>query len=208
MASDSGLSSPGGAAPNGEVVGEGMTLVVLHGLPASGKLTVARELSRLTGYKLFHNHLTVDLLLSVFEFASPPFARLRELIWTAVIREAAAAGLPGLIFTFTPERSVSEDFLRRLKSEAEAAGASVRLVALVCPEQEVENRLQGETRKSFGKLQSVELFRELRAEGFFTMPDTPESELVVDTSELTPRQSADAILAALRLPAAGGTPPA
>jgi cytidylate kinase len=184
-----------------------MTLVVLHGLPASGKLTVARELSRLTGYKLFHNHLTVDLLLSVFEFAGPPFAKLREEIWTSVIREAAVVGLPGLIFTFTPERSVSGDFLSRLAGEVEAAGASVRFVALVCPEREVENRLQSETRKGFGKLQSVEFYRELRANGFFSMPDMPASELVIDTSKFTPEQSAACILDALKLPAVEGLPP-
>jgi len=34
-----------------------MNLVFLHGPAASGKLTVGRELSRLTGYRLFHNHL-------------------------------------------------------------------------------------------------------------------------------------------------------
>ena len=41
-----------------------MKLVVLHGPPAVGKLTVARELARLTGWRLFHNHLVVDALLA------------------------------------------------------------------------------------------------------------------------------------------------
>jgi hypothetical protein len=183
-----------------------MTLVVLHGPPACGKLTVARELSRLTGYKLFHNHLTVDLLLAVFEFASPPFVKLREEIWTSVMREAAAAGLPGLVFTFTPERSVSEDFLGRLAGEAEAAGTSVRFVALVCPEHEVEHRLRSTTRKGSGKLQSVKLYRELRAAGFFSAPAMPPSELVIDTSKFTPEQSAASILDALKLPAGSVLP--
>ncbi len=38
------------------------TLVYLYGPPAVGKLTVATELQRLTGFRLFHNHLTVDAL--------------------------------------------------------------------------------------------------------------------------------------------------
>lgn len=45
-----------------------MELVVIYGAPGVGKLTVARELARKTGYKLFHNHLTVDLVKSLFDF--------------------------------------------------------------------------------------------------------------------------------------------
>ena len=37
-----------------------MELIVLHGPPAVGKLTVGREASALTGFPLFHNHLVVD----------------------------------------------------------------------------------------------------------------------------------------------------
>ena len=34
-----------------------MKHLFLYGAPAVGKLTVAKELADLTGYKLFHNHL-------------------------------------------------------------------------------------------------------------------------------------------------------
>ncbi|MBA3354768.1 MAG: AAA family ATPase [Pyrinomonadaceae bacterium] len=77
-----------------------MKLIFLHGLPGVGKLTVARELVALTGFKLFHNHLTVDLVTSVFDFGSQPFIELREKIWLEVFREAVEADLTGLIFTF------------------------------------------------------------------------------------------------------------
>jgi hypothetical protein len=40
-----------------------MKLTFIYGLPATGKLTIAVELAAMTGYKLFHNHLVVDLLL-------------------------------------------------------------------------------------------------------------------------------------------------
>ncbi|MBD0327065.1 MAG: AAA family ATPase, partial [Pyrinomonadaceae bacterium] len=49
-----------------------MKLIFLHGLPGVGKLTVARELAKLTGFKVFHNHLAVDLVESLFEFGSQP----------------------------------------------------------------------------------------------------------------------------------------
>ncbi len=55
-----------------------MILIFIYGMPASGKLTVARELAGITGFKLFHNHQVVDLLLSIFEFGSKPFVELRR----------------------------------------------------------------------------------------------------------------------------------
>jgi hypothetical protein len=89
----------------------GVKLIFMYGLPATGKLTVGQELAAISGYKLFHNHLVVDLLLSVFEFGSEPFVELREEIWLRVFNEAARCGLPGLIFTFAPEATVGRDSL-------------------------------------------------------------------------------------------------
>src|SRR5271156_4120318 len=88
-----------------------MRLIFIYGMPAAGKLTVARELAAITGLRLFHNHLTVDLLLSTFEFGSPRFGSLREQIWLSVFEEACRSGLAGLIFTFNPETTVRPQFI-------------------------------------------------------------------------------------------------
>jgi hypothetical protein len=74
-------------------------LIFLHGLPGVGKLTVASELTKLTGFRIFHNHLAVDLVESVFDFGSLPFVELREEVWLTVFTRAVAANLNGLIFT-------------------------------------------------------------------------------------------------------------
>lgn len=47
-----------------------MKLIFIYGLPGVGKLTVAKELTKLTGYRLFHVHLLADMLESVFGFDS------------------------------------------------------------------------------------------------------------------------------------------
>jgi hypothetical protein len=43
-----------------------MNFVFIYGLNASGKYTVSKTLSALTGYKLFHNHLTYDTAYDLF----------------------------------------------------------------------------------------------------------------------------------------------
>jgi len=92
-----------------------MTLVFIHGPAAAGKLTVGRALQELTGFRLFHNHLVVDTLLSVFQFGTKPFVRLREAMWLSVFREAVTEDI-SLIFTFTPEATVDPGFIDRAAS--------------------------------------------------------------------------------------------
>lgn len=71
----------------------------MFGPPAVGKMTVGKELAELTGLKLFHNHMTIEPVLQLFEFGSPPFARLVRSFRNQVFEEVARSDLPGLIFT-------------------------------------------------------------------------------------------------------------
>jgi hypothetical protein len=77
-----------------------MKFVVIFGPPAVGKMTVGYELARITGLKLFHNHMTIDLVLNFFEFGEERFFRLVSDFRRRVFEEVAASELPGLIFTF------------------------------------------------------------------------------------------------------------
>jgi len=165
-----------------------MKLIFLHGRPAVGKLTVARELAVLTGFRLFHNHLTVDLVSSLFPFGSEPFILLREQIWLATFTEAARNNL-SLIFTFNPERTVRERFVQDAIEVVEGAGGKVVFVELTCTEAELEQRIEDASRRKFGKLASLEQYRSLNAAGAFQFPDLPVN-LSVDTTNQSPVESA------------------
>jgi len=176
-----------------------MRLIFIYGLPATGKLTVARELSALTGYRLFHNHLVVDMLLSVFEFGSKPFVELREEIWLSVFRAAAESGLPGMIFTFAPERTVRDGFVAEVERIVCGAGGDVEFVELVCPIEELTGRMESASRVEFGKLTSVELFEKLHADGVFDSSHMPRPRVKVDTSLHGPTEAAGEIVRGLGL---------
>ena len=77
-----------------------MKFVVIFGPPAVGKMTVGYELAKLTGLRLFHNHMTIDLVLNFFEFGEEPFFRLVSDFRRRIFEEVASSELPGLIFTF------------------------------------------------------------------------------------------------------------
>ncbi|NSW53008.1 MAG: AAA family ATPase [Anaerolineae bacterium] len=77
-----------------------MKLVIIFGPPAVGKMTVGYELSQRTGLKLFHNHMTIDPLLNIFEWGQPAFHRLVAEFRRRIFEEVARSELPGLIFTY------------------------------------------------------------------------------------------------------------
>ena len=165
-----------------------MKLVFIHGAPAVGKLSVARELARLTGLQLFHNHLTVDLVSSVFPFGSQPFVLLREQVWLSVFREAAIHDV-SIIFTFNPESTVRERFIEDTVDVVESAGGRVYFVELTCSPSELERRIENPSRKEFGKLSSIEQYRALEAAGAFSFRKLPTG-LLLDTTHSSPAETA------------------
>ena len=176
-----------------------MNLVFIHGPAAVGKLTIARELSDMTGLRLFHNHLVVDALLAVFDFGSEPFIELREQIWLSIFREAAQRDV-SFIFTFAPERTVGTTFIQQTIDAVESARGRVLFVELTSPVDELERRIEGASRAEYGKLNSVSLFRELQQAGAFVYPKLPDSGLTIDTSQLNPREAANKICEFFSLP--------
>jgi hypothetical protein len=180
-----------------------MKLIFLYGLPATGKLTVGKELTVITGYKLFHNHLAVDLLLSVFEFGSPQFVELREKIWLSVFESAVTAGLSGLIFTFAPETTVRPEFIDRaihtIQSHGNGAENEILFVELTCPLSDLKSRIESPSRAQYQKLASVALFEQLHSAGVFDSSYMPQPVLSIDTSQVTPATAAATIAHELNL---------
>ena len=176
-----------------------MKLIFLYGMPATGKLTVAQELVTITGYKLFHNHMVVDLLLTVFDFGSPAFVALRERFWLSVFAEAFRSDLPGMVFTFNPEATVGAGFIEQVKNLAIAAGGQVEFIELTAPLAELKRRLGSKSRHQHKKLTSVQFFEELHGQGAFDGSYMPKPKLSIDTSENQPPRAALLIARALDL---------
>jgi len=177
-----------------------MRLVFLFGLPGSGKLTVAQELSARTGWKLFHNHLTVDLPLAVFPFGCKEFIELREQIWLSVLAAAAASEMPGLIFTFNPENTVRQSFIEQTLSLISKHSARAEFVEMLCEESALENRLDTPERRAYKKMLSVTDYRELRARNIFAFPAMPAPQMRVESPQQSRREAAVQILEGLGLP--------
>jgi hypothetical protein len=108
------------------------TLVVIIGPPAVGKMTVGAELSAMTGLPLFHNHLSIEAVLPVFDFGTAAFGRLVGGFRDRMFAEVAGSGLPGLIFTYVWAFDQPGDraFIEGLKAIFESRGGRTVFVEL------------------------------------------------------------------------------
>lgn len=162
-----------------------MRVIILYGLPGVGKLTIARGLAQLRGYRVFHNHLVFDAVEALFPFGSSAFVELRDRLWLELLSRAAQEKVGNVIFTIARDRTVSDDFLERLALALSATGADVRCVELTCGIQDLERRIGSVERLHTGKVSSFERFRELEGAGAFPLFSMPTRKITVDTSGLS-----------------------
>jgi hypothetical protein len=162
-----------------------MKLILLYGAPAVGKLTVARELSRITGIGLAHNHLTINAAREAFGWGTPAFQRAIHRMRFVIIEEAAAEKLD-LIATASYHHSAeSEADARASFEKAEALGMEVCLVQLVCAKDVLEERVGGDERRAMRKLDSVEALRWF-LEGKDYASGYPGTAMRIDNTDLAP----------------------
>lgn len=173
-----------------------MKLIFLYGLPGVGKLTVGKALIARENYKLLHNHLVVDLAVSLFEFGSTEFSELREQLWLDVLNKAFSNNVEGIIFTFVYEKSVKRSFLNKLYRLIKKYAVDSFFVELKCSDTQLESRIVQESRKAFQKINDVEKYNKLKADGaFLELRIPPEYKRIsIDTTSKSAEETADEIL--------------
>lgn len=178
-----------------------MKLVVIYGPPAVGKLTVAKELAQKTGFKLFHNHLAIDLVVSVFPFGTAHFSDLLEKIKLMVIEDVAKNNT-NLIYTLaygveTFEGKRENDFVNKLIKIVEGHGGKAYFVRLTCSKQEQIRRLGEKSRKAYQKITDPKVLREVEKAVKLDEQIPFVKSLIMNTTDLSPKDAADKIIHSL-----------
>lgn len=187
------------------------TLVYLYGPPAVGKLTIAERLSVLTGWPLFHNHLSVNAVRPIFSFGSKPFTDVVHRLRLDVFQTAMAEGV-SLIFTNNSAWGGSDGrdrfvaFAAAARSATEVGGGRAQFVRLTAPPAVLEQRLANPSRQQLDKLLDVSRLRELL--GTLDAAALYEDDLTIDTSRHSADEAALVIDAHVRRGATATTKPA
>ena len=170
-----------------------MKLVLLYVPPAAGKLSVAGHLATLSGFKVFHNHSSIDLAETIFERGTPAFGRTVTGVRRLVFEEAARGGV-SLIFTYVYAHPHDAGEMAWMIRAVEENGGEVELVHLTCTPEALKARVGEAPRKSFRKITSVEVLTGLLERYDLFSPYAERESLHFDTTV----QPADAVSRAIR----------
>lgn len=178
-----------------------MKLVIILGPHAVGKMTVGQELASMTGLKLFHNHMTIELVRNFFNVhGSEEGRRLNALFRQEIFEAVAKSDLPGLIFTYMfdfddPNEYEYINSIIRLFEAHNAEACVVELTAdfdIRIERNKTENRLANKpSKRDIPK--SEELFRHLEAHHRLNTNDGEVpfgNYLKINNTEITPTEAA------------------
>ncbi len=163
-------------------------MVFLFGPPAVGKLTIGRFVAERLGFRLLHNHATVDAVLPVFDFGTEPFKAVLRRIRLDLIGTAAAAGVDLVVtFVVTSGEEAAVDEL-----VAPYAG-HVTYVRLVASDEELRRRVVLADRASRGKIIDAGLLDEILQRDDFDAAIVGREALTLDTEAMSPEEAAERV---------------
>ncbi len=183
-----------------------MKLVFLIGSGAVGKMTVGQELMKITGLRLFHNHMTIEPVIAVFgDYNGKVVSEIRETIF----REFAASDQYGMIFTYmwAFDQQADWDYVEHVKSIFAPYGTEFYCVELTAPQEirlqrnATENRIKNKKSKEDIAASNQRLIREDSSYRLVSLPgEIPfDNYLRIDNSALSPAETALRIKETFRL---------
>lgn len=130
-----------------------MRNIIIIGPPASGKLSIAKALTKEKGYFLFDNHRSIDAagIINANQDVKP--AGLCDQIRKCVLQAAASSNTP-TIFTMVYGYPIDDEIMREY-TEILTTDAPPVIVQLHCTREDSRKRSQDESRSGTTKLRDA-----------------------------------------------------
>ncbi|MBR9704553.1 AAA family ATPase [Candidatus Pacearchaeota archaeon] len=168
-----------------------MKVIFIYGPPAVGKLTVAKELSKLTGYELFHNHLINDLVSVCCDFENNEegFWKIANKIKREILT-IAIKNKRNLILTNCYARGFDDKHIKKLFNLISKDNGKVKFIQLYCDKKELFKRVKSESRKHYRKLKDVKKLKEVVSKWDFFQPVLYKPNLSIDNTNISAKRVA------------------
>lgn len=180
-----------------------MKCIVIFGPSAVGKTTVGRELASRIGFRLFHNHMVIELVHNFFTWTDNEFWRLVGDIRARIFQEIRDSKIAGVVFTYVWALDQDEDHdeLMRYIAALGVTLESVFFVELAAEQKErlvrnrhplrlAEKRTKQNTQESEKFLLDSEMKYKLNSNGDFRYPN---QHIKLETTEISAADAADKV---------------
>jgi tRNA uridine 5-carbamoylmethylation protein Kti12 len=180
-----------------------MKLIIIFGPHAVGKMTVGQELSKITNLKLFHNHMTIDIVNDLFENLPKERSRLINLFRKEIFEAFSSSEEYGMIFTYMWAFDIQEDwnYINYVEELFASKGAEVYFVELEADYElriernKTENRLINKpTKRNLEKSETI--FRNLESKyrlNSYEGEITKINYIKINNTDLSPEEAASII---------------
>ena len=167
-----------------------MKLIFLYGPPGVGKLTVAKELAKNTGYKILHNHLTIDLIETIFDSGTNNFRNLIDKYRLDLIKQAAKHKIKGLIFTMCYVAKHDDAYIKKILAVIRKYRGQIFFIQLICDKEKLFQRIKHPARKKFSKIKKVKTLKSVIAKNDFFQAVPFKNNFSVNNTKLSPKLAA------------------
>jgi predicted kinase len=164
-----------------------MKLVFIYGPPGAGKLTIARELSKLIRYPVFHNHIAIDAVRPLYGHGNKKSEEMIRAVNLAAIM-LMSVKKENLIFTYA--RPNDRTFIRKVVEMVELHGGKVVFAELICSKNELHKRILLRDGSKYSKIsdrKSLDAFE--KSHGPFRKITLREG-VTINTTKLDPKEAA------------------
>ena len=178
-------------------------LIMIAGPQAVGKMTVGQELAKLTDFKLFHNHMTIDLVNNFFSYSTKEGQDMVKMIRVNMLEYFAKSSIPGIIFTCVVNYDKASDMenLETYKKIFESQGGQFYYVELNAPlsirldRNKTENRLLCKPEKQNIEFSEKQIYHAEEKHRNFSLPNELnfENYIKIDNSNLSAIETAKII---------------
>ncbi len=167
-------------------------VIYIYGAPAVGKLTTAKALSKLTGFKVFHNHLSTDLVRSVFERGNPIGDMLIVKIRLEMLETTVQANVNGIIITgahahdyIYPNGENDDWYAKELEQITEKYNGEFYGVQLVTTTDTLMKRVVESDRLEWRKIHTTEVLDSPLKKNDFTRLALLKNNISIDNTDLS-----------------------
>lgn len=170
-----------------------MKFVLIVGDSAVGKMTVGQELMKLTGLRLFHNHMMIEPVLEIFgSFDGKTILQLREIIFQEFAKTENYGMIHTMMWAF--DMPSDWDYVNHVVGLFEEQGAEIYCVELVASQEirlqrnETPNRLAHKASKRDLEASRARLLRDNENYRLESLPgEIPfKNYMKIDNSNLPP----------------------